>query len=1069
MASDFGGGRVAPRPPARSVPEGPSPRSLPTPPINHYSRCKALKVACRVAFLKRSVLPFYLILPGSVLGFGGQILPGPKIGFRIADEASLPIMQTTSLRAVATTSPSPAAREAARLVRNVRVLSALRWRSALRGVCWGVIVALLLLAGGCAELRLPAIDPTGNCLFAPGTASTTLAHPSLLGPDGCLSGIGCRSCMGRPGGCLSCLHGILPEPAFRDPPPPPPCLQGQAPGSPTQPPRCVPGAPYSEDCAAGPPAVMIGEDCHVKDFLHLPKKGKRGRLMLSPNRVVAPVGGEVVLLSGVCGNDGFLATGEPIEWMLTPDSVGHFIEIAPDDASLLQRMANQREVDKVSGSFARGLTRTKPALITRGTIRTNDDVPLEAGQAWATISSPSEGVSRITALAPESDCWDQRRATTTIYWVDARWRFPAPQIARAGDLVALTTRVTRSEGTIPAVGWKVRYTILTPELAGFAPSGAATVEAIVDDAGNAVATLQPVPGTSGMATIAMEVIRPAGVDADVPELTLGSGQTLVTWSAPRLELRAGAPSVASFDQPVTVFANVSNPGDLPTGKVQVSTVLPEGVRFVGSDFDYYESGNQIIWTYEDGIPPGVQGDINLTVTSRNPFRLEFQARDLTSDLFATAEVRVDVFIPSLQLEVKVAEGRERITVGEDTQFLIDVTNTGSRPLSDVQLQVSGDGGMSHVQEGSPTVFKTKEDGPLAPGATWSVATDFNVFEPGQRCVSVSVTASGGQRAEAQACVTATNPIPATPAVISEIAGRPEVRVGDEALFRYFVQNPGRIPLTNVEVTATYSPQLELLSATEGFDAAALGQYQIKWRLARVDPGQRMLLEGLYRVVGPTGAAEQILTVRVAEGATDESRFDFRVVAGVPRPQEPPPVAPPPVGVPAPTIPDAGGGLNAPPLQGGPADAAPAPGTAAPGTAAPGTAAPPLQNGPGELQLSVFDSDDPVTVGQPIRYTIRLTNPTALPDSQVQIRFALSDQLRLRSIRQTVFPGEALEREAGGYFYLREISELRAGETIEYTLILDSNSPQTGIVQVEAYSRRQPTPVSDREETRIDPQ
>ncbi len=861
----------------------------------------------------------------------------------------------------------------------------------------------------------------------------------------------------------------------------------------------------SDDCATGPPAVMIGEHCHVKDFIHLPRKGRRGRLLLSPNRVVAPVGGEVVLLSGVCGNDGYLVTGEPIEWMLTPDSVGHFIEIAPDDASLLQRMANKREVDKVSGSFARGVTRTKPALITRGTRRTNDDVPLEPGQAWATISSPSEGVSRITALAPESDCWDQRRATTTIYWVDARWQFPAPQIARAGQPVALTTRVTRSEGTIPAVGWKVRYTILTPELAGFAPSGAPTMEAIVDDSGNAVATLQPVPGTSGTATIAMEVIRPAGTDTDVPELTLGSGQTLVTWSAPRLELRAGAPSVASFDEPVTIYANVSNPGDLPTGKVQVSTLLPEGVRLVGSDFDYYQSGNQIVWTYEEGIPPGVQGDINLTVTSRNPFRMEFQARDVTSELFATAEVRVDVFVPSLELSVAVAEGRERITVGEDTQFLIDVTNIGSQPLSDVRLQVSGDGGMNHVQEGSPTVFKDKDDGPLAPGATWSVATDFNVFEPGERCVNVTVTASGAQRADARACVTATNPVPVTPAVIAEIAGRPEVRVGEEALFRYFVQNPGRVPLTNVEVTATFTPQLELLSATEGFDAAALGQYQIKWRLAQVDPGQRIFLEGLYRVLGPTGPADQVLTVQVAEGASSEGSFDFRVLPAVPQPQTPPPVAPPPVGIPAPTIPSGpstggpapgtgapstgapstgapgtGGGLNAPPLQTDPRDARPTPGPAAPGTGAPGTGTPGTGapgtgaggNGavvPGQLQLNVFDSDDPVVVGQPIRYTIRLTNPTPLPDSEVQIRFALSGQLRLRSIRQTVTPGEALQREAGGYFYLSEISELRAGETVEYTLVLESSSPQTGVVQVEAYSRRQPTPVSAREETRVDPQ
>lgn len=52
-------------------------------------------------------------------------------------------------------------------------------------------------------------------------------------------------------------------------------------------------------------------------------------------RVVAPVGGEVVLLAGICGEDGYFVKREPLEWMLSPDSVGTFIEVGDDNTSRL--------------------------------------------------------------------------------------------------------------------------------------------------------------------------------------------------------------------------------------------------------------------------------------------------------------------------------------------------------------------------------------------------------------------------------------------------------------------------------------------------------------------------------------------------------------------------------------------------------------------------------------------------------------------------------------------------------------------------------------------------------------
>lgn len=815
----------------------------------------------------------------------------------------------------------------------------------------------------------------------------------------------------------------------------------------------------------------MGEDCHVKDFLHLPKQGKRGRLMLSPNRVVAPVGGEVVLLSGVCGNDGYLATGEPIEWMLTPDSVGHFIEVAPDDANMLQKIANkQNTVVKSSGSYARGVTRTKPALITRGTVTKRDDVPLEAGQAWVTISSPNEGVSRITALAPESDCWDQRRATTTIYWVDARWSFPAPQIVRAGSPVVLTSRVTRSEGTIAAEGWKVRYTNLTPELGGFGTSGSPVFESVVDAMGNASATLNPLPNSSGTATIQIEVIRPAGNDSDMPTLPLGQGVALVTWSAPKLELRAGGPSVAAFDSPITVFANVANPGDMPTGRVDVTVELPAGVTFVSSDLQHYQSGNMIVWSYEQGIPPGVQGDIGLTVSSRNPFELTFTARDVENGLTSTATVRTDISIPSLQMTVKPAAESERITTGETASFLIDVVNTGNRPLTGLQLEVRGDQGMSHATERQATVFSSRDE-PLQPGETWRKQLDYVALESGQRCVSVTVTAAGQAPVTQQACVIVVNPAPVTPAMSLEITGNDAVASGGLILFRYFVENTGRVPLTDILVTATFPAQLEMTQATTGYLADALGQYQVKWNLQSVAPGQRVFVEAEFRAMGLPGTAKMLMTARSAEGALADTQYNFAVTqAAVAPPTQPaPPAAVIPSG-PPPTIPNNAltpptTGPQAPPLQNTNPTNPPNPfGGSGNGSTDAGQGI-----GSGELQLTIYDSDDPVRVGEPIRYRIAVTNRSNVADSQVQLRFRLSRDMKIESVMQTMFPDPQFDRQQGEWTYLKEVSTLRAGETVDYILVLSSTSPQTAAVEVQAFSRRVPDGVARSETTSVLPQ
>lgn len=926
-----------------------------------------------------------------------------------------------------------------------------------------MLIAFLLLvavASGCCQMRLPAIDPTGACLFARKPTTTTFALPGSGGEGCCV----CGKCKDNLGGFCSgiCDHFkkpfVVPEPAFPEPAPPPPCPAPVDPslaaGVPAEP--CVPGPACNGSCQNGPPAVLYGSEIGAKprQIQKLAKQGKRGCILLSPNKVVAPVGGEVVLLSGICGTDGYLQVDEPLEWMLTPDSVGTFIEVGDDAPGLLHKLAGSKErPTKIDADFARGLTSTKRMLITRGNNNPRDDVQLEKGQTWITLSSPSEGTSHVTVLAPESECWDQRKATATIYWVDANWQFPAPQMAQAGQPVELTTRVTRSEGSLPARGWKVRYEVLQPELATFpAAGGASIIEATVDDSGNASVQLAPVPGTSGTATVNMQVIRPGGLSDNLPSLTLGSGQTYVTWSAPQLNISVGAPPVATFDSPVQVAALVSNPGNQVAKNVVVTVRLPAGTRVTNADSFAQVLPGAVTWEIGD-IPARTELDLLMSVAAQSPIELIYQARG--ENLVAEDTVRIDVFRPALSITATPVT--DRVEAGQPVRFNIDVTNGGDRPLQNVVLIATGDPEMIH-EGGRRSVRSPRPDGPLQPGETWQTFVTFVPTGSGKRCVAFTATADGGQRDDVNGCVTVINPIPRTPSLTASLIADPTtVTAGTPALFRARLENRGQGPATNVSVKLDFPPALQFQQATSDFDAK-VEQNTISWSVPRIGAGEFVVLEARLMPLVATANAQ----LRFAAQSTESAQTNTDLVFTIRPTNVTPPVTPPPGPnlpnvLPAPNIP--GGSAPQQPLQGAPPMGAPPAGT------------PPTNPAPavsGQLQAKLFGWTNPVRVNDPIRYSLRITNDSLQIDRQIGIQFLLPSGTQLVSVNPRTNPELSERRIDAGVVTLANIPTMQPGESIDYDIVLRSNQPQTFDLEVQVRSVRAQNGIREKVSTTVNP-
>jgi hypothetical protein len=874
------------------------------------------------------------------------------------------------------------------------------------------IALLVAVSSGCSRLRLPAIDSTGACLLASRPTTTAQAVPGI----GKLRGL--RPYSTKP-------RFQFPTPAFTEPAAPPPCPTPAPVPASNEP--YVPSAPCNGSCKDGPPAVIIGDQAITNRETSMAARGKRGCILLSPQKVVVPVGGEVVLLSGICGIDGYLQTNQNLEWMLTPDSVGTFIQVGDEGRGSFNRMAGSRRPEKRDPSYALGVTSTQRTLITRGNLDTRDDVQLEKGQTWITLSSPSEGTSRVTVLAPESDCWDQRKATATIYWVDARWQFPAAELVAAGQPVELTTRVTRSLGSLPARGWKVRYEILQPELATFAgTNGSSISEAIVDDSGNAVVQIVPNPGTSGIATIDIQIIRPGGESDNIPTLTLGRGQTFVTWSSPQLALRTGAPTIATFNEPFQVVALVSNPGDQPATNVRVDVQLPPGTRASSPDSFARILPNSVSWEIGT-IPPQQELELYLDLVAQSPIDLVFQARG--DGLIAEDAVRVDIFRPSLT--VNVTPVGDRAEAGERVTFNIDVTNSGDRPLLNVALSATGDEGMMH-EGGGKVVGNRMDDGALQPGQTWNAVVVFQPTQAGRRCISVDATADGGQSASQQACVTVINAVQRNPKLAATLEGQTQITTGRRSLFRARVTNTGQATALNVKVFMGYDAQLRLSQATEGAEQPRRGQ--IAWSFQTLEPGQELVVEAEFDVIAAVPRARVVLSAQCSDSPTANSELVVQILDGTPPPRPEPPPSLPPAG-PTPEVP---GGPAPRPLQGAPSPPPPA--------------APVVPQLSERLQARLVGRNA-ARVNAPIRYSLQIVNDSRERDGQVSIQFQLPPGVSLDRVNPLTNPELSEYRVDAGVVSLAYIRSMDPGESVEYELVLTSNQPQTFELTVRLRSQR----------------
>ncbi|QDU30034.1 Large cysteine-rich periplasmic protein OmcB precursor [Anatilimnocola aggregata] len=893
-------------------------------------------------------------------------------------------------------------------------------------------VLTVATAGGCA---IPAIDPTGEGIFSGTTTFARLRDcpliarhhqpqqpPVPIGPPVMGPIVGPAPCGPPP---------VIAIPVSCTPPAPPPLVAiPLAPAVPLTPAVCAvppPSPPPLQVVQCASPAQAPVDDCE-----------NGPTLKITPNRLVAAVGSEVVLAAGICGKDGYYVMRQPLEWMLAQDGAGQIVAIgqeSPLKASYFLRHSPQ----KISPQYALAHTSTISQNIDRGTKDPSDDIALKRGQSWISVTSPKEGASYVTVWSPKEHNFDRRRANATIYWVDAVWTFPpcsvAPIGARNGQ--RLTTVVRRSGGA-PVTGWTVRYEVLEGPDAAFGAGKARAVEVKTDIQGVAIADLFSLTGSQGITTVRVQIIRPTG--GDVPEMIVGQGLTSVNWTAPGLSVSASGPTTVPGDGLLSYQVEVMNTGDQLSRDVVLKFTPPTNVTVLNSAPSAEVFGNRLEWRLGDlQARSRAVVKVNCRASVDGDLRSTFMAVTSDGQLKAEGVAATRVFRQALAVRMS---GPDSVEVGKRATFQIEITNTGSEVLRNVTLTDRFPAELVHADGQQSPIVKTIGD--LQPGQKInSPAVTFIVTRPGQHSHRLDVTADGQQSATARSVVTGIQ-TQVMPAKLQLRFSQPQqVRAGETAEVVAEVTNLGGSVARNAKLSVAYGVNFTPDRATPGhqFDEARRTLY---WNIDQLAAGASLSKQINLKALNTDERAFLQITLQPEQGEPETRQINIPIVAGaraapapVPLQRNPPTPAPGPAPTPRPEIP------RQPPRE----------------AVLPG----------GNLEVTLSQTANPIPQGKTTTYIVRIKNDGSGADEDLSITLFLPAGLSFKKVvatEQTAFRVQSWNADKSQVDFT-PVALVRAREDMPPLQIeVEGSKPGMFKFQVEVRSKRNPKPIVRERETTV---
>ena len=158
--------------------------------------------------------------------------------------------------------------------------------------------------------------------------------------------------------------------------------------------------------------------------------------------------------------------------------------------------------------------------------------------------------------------------------------------------------------------------------------------------------------------------------------------------APKLQVELQGPSKRFLERQATYQLNVANSGTADATNVEISVQLDRGFTFVSTDYEgqYDPSRHAVFWSLAQ-LPAGASGTVPLTLlpvqAGEQAIKIDARA-DLGVSVSSERTMSVEGFA---ELSFAISNAGGPIEVGAETNYEIRVTNSGSKPDSNVRVQV----------------------------------------------------------------------------------------------------------------------------------------------------------------------------------------------------------------------------------------------------------------------------------------------------------------------------------------------------------------------------------------------
>ena len=534
----------------------------------------------------------------------------------------------------------------------------------------------------------------------------------------------------------------------------------------------------------------------------------REYLRVTPERLVAPVGTEILLKAGICGADGYLIANERVDWSIARNGVGQFTDMGIRNSS--QLFSWWEAPQKVDDWSAVGRTVYVPVSLNATTPDPNDDVQISRGESWVTLTSLAEGTSIVTAYAP--NLCGSNQSAATIYWIDAQWIFPASVTVECGkaahvdhDGHAANQRSTAGRLDRAIHGCQRRVA----RLRGWKFGGGSDRRV-----GPGQCRSEPGEcrrrGDERRHHDHSSALRRSKRIATSRAWPQRRGNCVDHRTCVRASVgRTGAGDWAGSHPGCTsdVAANAAAPPSTPPTSPNVSP------------------------------PPRYIPPANATAPTGKP-RLEVNVRPTSP---------------------------EQVAVGEYVGYELTITNRGDGVARHIEVMDQFDQGLRHLNDArNEHVVRNANIRDLAPNESIPVQLSLQVVEAGEHCHDITVSADGADAVKQHRCATGLQS-----SVQVTIRGPFSRVVGDTAEYSINVQNVGTVPAGKVELVIQLDPAIDP-AIEEGAEKLPNGSVLI--RLDRdLAPSERRTfrLQGLCRT--PSNRACARATVTAAGGASSTDR------------------------------------------------------------------------------------------------------------------------------------------------------------------------------------------------------